>query len=135
MRVDHRRTHVVVAKQLLHGADVVARLQQVRRETVAGRPLGKFGPANRRRDLLSGLIGMVPANDIEMKGSRYSRGRDKKLQAKVRRGVRDFSFDRGRQKHAATATFPHLDAGVNRKRVRRRFLEGSILAGFVLTRP
>ena len=112
VRVDHRRTHVVVAKQLLHGADVVARLQQVRRETVpetvAGRALGKFGPANRRRHLLRerGLVGMMPANNTGTRVSRYSRGRAKKLPAKFRRSVWEFSFERGRQKHAATATFP-----------------------------
>lgn len=34
MRVDHRRAHVVVTQQLLHGADVVAVFQQVGGEAV-----------------------------------------------------------------------------------------------------
>ena len=34
LRVDHRRTHVVVAEQFLHRTDVVARFEQVRCETV-----------------------------------------------------------------------------------------------------
>ena len=33
--VDHRRPHVSVAKQFLDGADVVASLEQVRRERVS----------------------------------------------------------------------------------------------------
>ena len=35
VRVDHRGLHVRVAEQLLHGADVVAVFEQVRREAVA----------------------------------------------------------------------------------------------------
>jgi len=35
MGVDHRRLHIAVAEQLLHGADVVAGLQQVRGKGVA----------------------------------------------------------------------------------------------------
>jgi len=37
MRVDLRRGHVLVAQQLLHRADVVTRLDQVRREGVPQR--------------------------------------------------------------------------------------------------
>ena len=37
VRVDHRRLHVRVAQQFLHGADVVAVFEQVRREAVAER--------------------------------------------------------------------------------------------------
>lgn len=35
VRVDHRRAHIAVAQQLLDCANVVARLEQVRRERVA----------------------------------------------------------------------------------------------------
>jgi len=42
MRVDHRGGHVFVPEQLLHRTDVVARLQQVRREGV---PQGVRGVA------------------------------------------------------------------------------------------
>ena len=45
--VDHRGGHFAVAEQLLHGADVVAGLEQVRREAVAqgvaGHPLDEAG--------------------------------------------------------------------------------------------
>ena len=34
MRIDHRRTYIVVAEQLLHGADVVSCSKPVRCETV-----------------------------------------------------------------------------------------------------
>ena len=34
MRIDHRRLHLGVSKQLLHRADILARLQQVCRKTV-----------------------------------------------------------------------------------------------------
>ena len=46
VRVDHRRRHVRVPQQLLHCADVAARLQQVRREAVPEgvRPTGFASP-------------------------------------------------------------------------------------------
>ena len=37
MRIDHRGTHIAVAEQLLHGANVGTRLQQVCRERMAQR--------------------------------------------------------------------------------------------------
>jgi hypothetical protein len=50
MGVDHRRTHVFVAQELLDGADVIARFQQMRgermAERVANRVLDDAGFAN-----------------------------------------------------------------------------------------
>ena len=66
MGVDHRRGHVLVAEQLLDGADVVARLRQVRREGVAERVathmLDNAGPADSLLDrpLHQGLMKVMP---------------------------------------------------------------------------
>ena len=67
MRVDHRRPHVLVSHQLLNGADVRARRQQMRREAVpermARRPLADLRLAHRVRDfpLQHALVQMMPA--------------------------------------------------------------------------
>ena len=61
--VDHGRADVRVAEQLLDGAEVVARLQQMRREgmpkSVTGRGLRDAGSANRgvERTLQDRLVG------------------------------------------------------------------------------
>jgi hypothetical protein len=39
MRIDHRRRNICVPKEFLHGPDVAARLEQVRREGVPERIL------------------------------------------------------------------------------------------------
>jgi len=39
MRIDHRGGHIRMAEQVLHGADVVPRLQQVRGKAVAPIPM------------------------------------------------------------------------------------------------
>jgi hypothetical protein len=51
MRVDHRRLHVGVPQQRLHGADVLPRLQQVRGKTVQEKATG------------TGLKGLSPSVD------------------------------------------------------------------------
>ena len=67
MRVDHRRRYVAVAQEFLHGADVLAVLQQVGRERVAERVgAGALGDAGRRYGALQltlqdGLVQVVTA--------------------------------------------------------------------------
>ena len=52
MGVDHRRVHIPVARELLHGPDVVSAFQQMRRKAVAKRvarrPLGQSCPRDQK---------------------------------------------------------------------------------------
>lgn len=46
MRIDHRRRHIRVAEQLLHGTDIVASLEEMRGEGVTQRVRrGRLGQA------------------------------------------------------------------------------------------
>jgi hypothetical protein len=72
MRIDHRRPHVGVAEQFLHGADVGACFQEVRGEgmaqRVAGRTLGDpGGPHGGGEATLNGTL-------MPMVTSEYARG-------------------------------------------------------------
>ena len=48
MGVDHGGLHIAVAQQFLHGADIVAIFQQVRRETAPERVRAHNGPSVKR---------------------------------------------------------------------------------------
>jgi hypothetical protein len=48
MRVNHRRLHVLVAKQFLNGSDVIAVLEQVRRKRAAQGVTGGVSADSRR---------------------------------------------------------------------------------------
>jgi hypothetical protein len=69
VRIDHRRTHIRMAEQLLHGEDVITRFQQVGGERMAQRVrrrrLSDRGVAQRlSHGALKRLIAeMMPAND------------------------------------------------------------------------
>ena len=57
MRIDHRCLDAAVTQQLLHGANVVTRLEQVCRKRVAQRvTTGRFGDATHPQGFLEGAL-------------------------------------------------------------------------------
>src|SRR5579859_799213 len=102
--VNHRRTHIGMAKQFLHRADVIARLQQVRckamPECMTTRGLSNACLADRR------LHGTLHGSLVNVVSSRVSRidipaqrgGREYVLPAPLGREGRKFALQRLRQR-------------------------------------
>ena len=78
MRIDHSRLHVFVAQQLLHGANIVPTLEEMRGEAVAkGMAADAFCDAcplrcNSYRLLQAALVEMMAARDPRARVSRIS---------------------------------------------------------------
>ena len=109
MRVHHGRRHVGVAHQLLDGADVVARLQQVRGERVpqgvAGGWLGQAGATARLAHgvLHHAFVQVVAALVLRLGVAVPARGREHPLPVDVARGARILQRQRVGQRHVAGA--------------------------------
>lgn len=104
--VDHRRGYVAVAEELLHRADVVAPLQEVRREGmaegVAGDPLVEAGFSSRilHGPLHDALVEVMTAFETARLLPARARGKNP-LPSPRSRGGRDLSLDGLRNPHDA----------------------------------
>jgi hypothetical protein len=102
VRVDHRRAHVPVPEQLLNGTDVVAVLEQMRRERVPQRmgsgALGEPRPAGGvlHRALQDGLVEVVAAALARYPVVVDARRRENPLPGPLPAGVRVLPEQRGR---------------------------------------
>ena len=103
MGIDHRRAHVLVAKKLLDGADVVALLQQVGgkrvTEGMARRRLGDPGGTDGilHRSLKHGFVKVVPASLAGDGLHVETRGGEDPLPAPFAAGVRVLAQQRAGQ--------------------------------------
>src|SRR3546814_7180824 len=103
MGVDLRRRHVLVAEQLLHGADVVASFKQVRGERMTQRVAGG-GLVDRRQlprrphgTLQHAVVDMMPPQLPRTRIDRALRREEHVLPARLASRVREFARQRVRQ--------------------------------------
>ena len=107
--VDHRGLQVAMAEQLLHGADVVAALEQMGREAVAqrvaARALGEPRLAHRARHraLHGRLVEMMAALDAGRRVAVARGRREDPLPGPRARCARKLARERIRQRHRAEA--------------------------------
>ena len=128
MGVDLRRRHVLVPQQFLDRADVVPRLQQMRRERMAqgmaGRRLDDPGPQARapHRTLQRRLINMVATHQPAARILRWRQRRKHVEPAQLAVGTRVFRCKRVRQPHTGQPgrAIPLMDRRRPRNRLRQR---------------
>jgi len=109
MRVDHGRAHVAVAKEFLDRADVVTILEQVNRERMPQRVVGR-GPRKSGADrgftdgsLEHGFVRVVPAPPPALPIDVEAHRRKDPLPAPLEGGARVLAIERQRQLDAAEA--------------------------------
>src|ERR1044072_6491755 len=109
MGVDHRRGDIAMAEELLHGADVLSALQQMRGERMAqgvtARALRKTSGRHGlfHRTLYDRLVQVMPALGIVLVVFPTRRGRKNPLPWPFRRGIGELAVERRRENDSAKA--------------------------------